>query len=96
MRQCRFDRACFADTQARQGTTSRQLALDAKAGGWSLSYFGDPRYVGWVGGLPIVMDGEVVGAVALSGLSEDEDERIAQLGVEAVMARHLQAAPPVA
>ena len=96
MRQCRFDRARFANTQSRQGTTSRQLALDAKAGGWSLSYFGDPRYVGWAGGLLIVMDGEVVGAVAVSGLSEDEDERIARLGVEAVMARHLQAALPVA
>ena len=75
-----------AFTAARQRMASRQLALDAKAGGWSLSYYGDPRYVGWAGGLPIVIDGEVAGAVAVSGLSEDEDERIAQLGVEAVIA----------
>jgi glc operon protein GlcG len=85
-----------AFTAARQGTASRQLALEAKAGEWSLSYFGDPRYVGWAGGLPIAIGGEVVGAVAVSGLSEHEDERIAQLGVEAITARHLQAAPPVA
>jgi glc operon protein GlcG len=52
-----------AFTAARQGTASRQLALEAKAGAWSLSYFGDPRYVGWAGGLPIAIGGEVVGAV---------------------------------
>jgi glc operon protein GlcG len=75
-----------AFTAARQGTASRQLALDAKAGGWSLSYYGDPRYIGWAGGLPVVVDGKIAGAVAVSGLSEDEDERIARLGVEAVIA----------
>jgi glc operon protein GlcG len=75
-----------AFTAARQRIRTRQLALDAKAGGWSLSYYGDPRYIGWAGGLPVLIEGKVAGAVAVSGLSEDDDERIAQLGVDAVIA----------
>lgn len=75
-----------AFTAARQGMATRQLALEAKAGGWSMSSYGDARYVGWAGGLPVLIDGMVAGAVAVSGLSEDDDERIAQLGVDAVIA----------
>ncbi|MFT4432936.1 heme-binding protein [Caballeronia sp. 15715] len=51
-----------------------------------MSSYGDARYIGWAGGLPILIDGMVAGAVAVSGLSEDDDERIAQLGVDAVIA----------
>lgn len=75
-----------AFTAARQGMATRQLALEAKAGSWSMSYYGDARYVGWAGGLPVLIDGMVAGAVAVSGLSEDDDERIAQLGVDAIIA----------
>ena len=55
--------------------------------GFDIGYYGDPRYVGWGGGLPVVFDGAVVGAVAVSALSEKEDEELAALGVAAVMAR---------
>ncbi|WP_299713259.1 hypothetical protein [Caballeronia sp.] len=41
-------------------------------------------------------DGDVVGAPAVGGLPEDEDERVAQLGVAAVMAMQLPEGPPVA
>ena len=36
------------------------------------------------GGLPVLADGVVVGAVAVSGLPEDEDERIARIGLAAI------------
>ena len=32
-----------------------------------------PKFVGWGGGIPVWKDGEVVGAVAVSGLSSSED-----------------------
>jgi glc operon protein GlcG len=49
-----------------------------------ISYYGDPRYVGWGGGLPIWRNGEVVGAVAVSGLSSLEDVALATLGVDLI------------
>jgi glc operon protein GlcG len=52
---------------------------------FDIAYYGDPRYVGWGGGLPVVVDGEVVGAVAVSGLSDTEDEELCAVGIAAIM-----------
>src|SRR6058998_2502240 len=52
--------------------------------GHDIAYYGDPRFVGWGGGLPICKDGEVVGAVGVSGLSAEEDTALAALGVELI------------
>jgi uncharacterized protein GlcG (DUF336 family) len=35
--------------------------------------------------VPVIIDGAVVGAVAVSGLPEQEDMEIVQLGVAAIM-----------
>jgi len=53
--------------------------------GFDISYYGDPHYIGWDGGLPVVVDGEVVGAVAVSGLSGAEDVELAEMGVAAIV-----------
>jgi uncharacterized protein GlcG (DUF336 family) len=39
------------------------------------------------GGVPIVVDGECVGAVGVSGVQSHEDAQIAQAGIDAVVAR---------
>ncbi len=52
--------------------------------GHDIAYYGDARFVGWGGGLPILKDGEVVGAIGVSGLSADEDTALAALGVELI------------
>ncbi|MGA8274275.1 MAG: heme-binding protein [Candidatus Sulfotelmatobacter sp.] len=52
--------------------------------GHDISYYGDPNYVGWGGGVPVRKQGEVVGAVAVSGLSSEEDVVLAMLGVELI------------
>src|ERR1700716_1387059 len=52
--------------------------------GHDIAYYGDPRFVGWGGGIPVWKDGEVVGAVAVSGLSSSEDVVLATLGAELV------------
>ena len=52
--------------------------------GHDIAYYGDPRFVGWGGGIPVWKDGEVVGAVAVSGLSSSEDIVLATLGVELI------------
>ena len=43
-----------------------------------------PRLVVFGGGLPIVVDGEVVGAIGVSGASEEEDEVCARAGLAAI------------
>lgn len=50
--------------------------------GHDIAYYGDPNYVGWGGGVPVRKNGEVVGAIAVSGLSSAEDVELAALGVE--------------
>lgn len=52
--------------------------------GFDIAYYGDARYVGWGGGIPVVHEGAVLGAVGVSGLPEQEDMRLAALGVSAV------------
>ena len=51
-----------------------------------IAYYGDPQYVGWGGGVPVWKNGEVVGAVAVSGLSSSEDITLATLGADLIAA----------
>ena len=53
--------------------------------GHDISYYGDPKFVGWGGGVPVRMNGEVVGSVAVSGLSSAEDAELANAAVEAII-----------
>ena len=53
--------------------------------GFDISYYGDSRYIGFGGGLPVIVDGAVVGAVAVSGLTSSEDEELAVLGIAAIL-----------
>lgn len=53
--------------------------------GFDLRNYGDPRYIGWGGGLPVLIEGKVAGAVAVSGLSSEEDEDLARAGIQAIL-----------
>ncbi len=73
-------------TAARERQSTRdlgQLARDPQDG-FDMAYYGDSRYIGWGGGLPVMIDGRVVGSVAVSGLPETEDMEMAQIGVAAI------------
>jgi glc operon protein GlcG len=77
-----------AFTAARERRPTFDIGRDARHPdrGFDMGYYGDTRYVGWGGGVPVIIDGQVVGAVAVSGLPEEEDARLAQLGVDAIVA----------
>jgi glc operon protein GlcG len=47
-----------------------------------MTNFGDLRYTGWGGGVPLIYQGKVIGAVGVSGVPEEEDMALARLGVE--------------
>lgn len=43
-----------------------------------------PRFVAFGGGLPIMLDGEMIGAIGVSGASEEQDSQCAQAGLTAL------------
>lgn len=73
-------------TAARERKPTREIGEKVKhpEKGHDIAYYGDPNYVGWGGGIPVWKNGEVVGAVAVSGLSSSEDMVLATLGVELI------------
>jgi glc operon protein GlcG len=73
-------------TAARERKPTREIGDKVKHPdkGHDIAYYGDPNYVGWGGGIPVWKNGEVVGAVAVSGLSSDEDAALATLGAELI------------
>ena len=74
-------------TAARERKPTREIGQSARheETGFDVAYYGDPRYIGWGGGLPVVIDGVVAGSVAVSGLPEMEDIDLAQIGVAAIV-----------
>jgi len=73
-------------TAARERKPTKEIGEKVKhpEKGHDIAYYCDPKYVGWGGGLPVWKNGEVVGAVAVSGLSSNEDIALATLGVELI------------
>jgi glc operon protein GlcG len=48
-----------------------------------LRYFTVPRVNLMEGGVPIVVDGKIVGGIAVSGVDSKDDAQIAKAGVDA-------------
>jgi len=73
-------------TAARTGKPTQEIGEKVRhpQKGHDIAYFGDPRFVGWGGGVPVRKDGEVIGAVAVSGLSSKEDADLASLGADLI------------
>ena len=67
-----------AFTAARERSESRALGDKARAEDFPLTNFGELGYVGWGGGVPLVVDGEVIGAIGISGLPEEHDMELAR------------------
>ena len=74
-------------TAARERQPSRDIGQAARhpQTGFDIAYYSDPRYIGWGGGVPVVVNGKVVGAVAVSGLPEEVDMELAGMGVKAIV-----------
>ena len=77
-----------AYTAARERRPSREIgrAVRDPEHGFDIAYYGDPKMVGWGGGLPVKVDSVVVGAIGVSGLPQEVDMELAQMGVEAILA----------
>ncbi|MBX3080904.1 MAG: heme-binding protein [Anaerolineae bacterium] len=73
-----------AYTASRERKDSRAVGDSSREKNWPLTNYGDLRFTGWGGGVPIRYNGQVVGAVAVSGLPEEEDMVLARLGADVV------------
>lgn len=73
-----------AYSAARERKPSKDIGQAARhpEKGFDIGYFGDARFTGWGGGVPVVKDGEVMGAVAVSGLPQAEDIELAEMAVK--------------
>jgi glc operon protein GlcG len=71
-----------AFTSARERKPSGNLGEASRARPFPITNLGDLRYTGFAGGVPVVVDGQVVGAVGVSGLDEKSDEELAAFGAE--------------
>jgi glc operon protein GlcG len=79
-----YHKAWTATRERKPSAEVGRAARDPKTG-FDIGYFGEPRYTGWGGGIPVIIDDRVVGAVAVSGLPTDEDIVFATIGVEAIV-----------
>jgi glc operon protein GlcG len=66
-----------AYTAARERRPSRDIGDASRREQFAITNFGDLRYTGWGGGVPLLAGGVVVGAIGVSGLPEEHDMRIA-------------------
>jgi len=75
-------------TAARERKPSYEVGRAARQPetGFDIAYYGDSRYLGWGGGVPVVLDGLVIGAIAVSGAPESVDRELAALGAAAILA----------
>ena len=69
-----------AFTAAREGIASKALGEASKRDPFPLTNFGDLRYTGWGGGVPLAVGDYIVGAIGVSGLPEAEDIKLANDG----------------
>jgi glc operon protein GlcG len=76
-------------TAARERKPTREIGQAARdpKNGFDMAYYGDSRYIGWGGGVPVIINGVVVGSVAVSGLPEEVDMELVQIGVAAILAK---------
>jgi glc operon protein GlcG len=71
-----------AFTAAREQKESKIIGDSSRENEFPMSNYGDLRYNAWGGGVPILYQGQTVGAVGVSGLSEAEDMELAQMGAK--------------
>jgi glc operon protein GlcG len=73
-----------AYTAARDRKSTRQMGEFMHNNNRPPAFWGDNGITGFGGGVPIIQDNKVIGGIGISGLSEEEDERIAYTAIVAV------------
>jgi glc operon protein GlcG len=73
--------------QAKAYTAARERILSSDVGKWAqktgkdMGYWVDPQITGMAGGVPVLVNHQVIGGMGASGLSEEEDEQLVQAAI---------------
>jgi glc operon protein GlcG len=70
--------------RAQKSTSEIGKALKDPLKGYDIAFYGDAKYTGFGGGVPIKVKDVVIGSVAVSGLSQEEDEELAIIGISSI------------
>jgi glc operon protein GlcG len=73
-----------AYTAARDRKSTREMGEFMNGQHRPPAFWGDMGITGFGGGMPIVISGKVIGGIGVSGLSEEEDERIANAAIRSI------------
>jgi glc operon protein GlcG len=73
-----------AYTAARDRKSTREMGEFMNGQHRPPAFWGDMGITGFGGGMPIILSGKVIGGIGVSGLSEEEDERIANAAIRSV------------
>jgi glc operon protein GlcG len=75
-----------AYSAARERKPSKEIGNAARhpEKGFDIGYFGDPKFTGWGGGVPVRKNSRVIGAIAVSGLPQVEDMELAEMGAKLI------------
>lgn len=71
-----------AFTAARERGESGLLGERSRQENFPMTNFGDLRYTGWGGGVPILYQNTVIGGIGISGLPEADDVLLARQAAE--------------
>ena len=80
--------AAIATGKARTAAVFRRAtkAMEDSVNGGRFAFVAAPDVVPLEGGLPIVVDGDVVGGIGASGVTSAQDAMIGQAGIDALLA----------
>lgn len=73
-----------AYTAARMGQSSKAWGDSVKNRNLGVADFGNPNLLGFPGGVPIMVNGQCIGAIGTSGRAVEEDEAIATMGMKSI------------
>jgi len=73
-----------AFTASRERRPSGAVGEASRTAPFPMTNYGDFRYTGWAGGLPVLVDGQVVGAIGISGLDEKDEAELGRMALELV------------
>lgn len=73
-----------AFTAARERRPSGAVGESSRTQTFPMTNFGDLRYTGFAGGVPVLADGKVVGAIGISGLDEKAEAELGAFAVDLV------------
>lgn len=76
-----------AETAANFKRPTRMFEDALSAGGFGLRILSMPNVSALEGGLPLIVDGQVVGAIGVSGMQPAQDVQVAAAGVAAIPAK---------